>query len=146
MATDGGERLERILALRREEEERARLREAQALRAAAAARSRLRLLEAQLRSCRDCRRPGPRGAAPLIDADRCAARLRASLNAQHAAIERAGAALTKARLALAQAARRRLAIERLLAARELTAHGRREALAQADLDDTARLRSLREGS
>jgi len=145
MANDDSARLARVLAWRRSEEERARQQEAAALRHVEAARARLRALREQLLVCRECDDASSDGAGHLIDAQQCAARLGERAEQQQAALESARANLQRTRQALAEAGRRRLAVERLAGARALRVTERKRATAQADLDESGRLRLLLEG-
>ncbi len=139
MRADDTERLERLLAIRREEEEHARQREASVARRVEMLRGRVDDLREELRSCRACRAPG---AGELIDAHRCAARLSEKLREATATLEGAREELERTRQELTEAGRRRLAVERIVNTRSLRVRERREATAQAQLDRTGRLRSL----
>ncbi len=136
-------RLERLLDFRREEEERARTCEATALRQVESARGCVRRLEAQLSASRDCPPQFAEGSG-LIDAQRCAGRLQESLDAKRRALAQEEARLAQVRVEVAEAGRRRLAIERLADATKLERRQREDAASQADLDESGRLRSLME--
>ena len=145
MATNDSGRLDRLLNFRRDEEERARLREARAIGHVEAVRDRIATLELQLSTCRACL---PRGAdgAGLIDAQRCVDRLCDALTSQRRILAQAEAELAEVRAQVVEAGRRRLAVERLVEAAALDRCARVEAASQADLDESGRLRALREGS
>jgi len=145
IASDDPARLERLLAWRRSEEEMARQEEAGAMREVEEARARLERLRDELTACRKCCATSGGGADELIDAQKCAERLLRRMNDRRAELAGARADLRAARAALAKAGRRRLAVERLAATRALRLRDRRRAAAQADLDESGRLRMLREG-
>ncbi|MGI5818244.1 MAG: flagellar export protein FliJ [Armatimonadota bacterium] len=145
MPADSPARLERVLAHRRSEEELAQRRAARALQAVASAHERLRRLTEELAACRECGQPGVRAVGCLIDAHHCADRLRRSADRQRHELESARAELAGAREAVAEAGRRRLAVERLVDARTLCARDREQRSAQTDLDESSRLRVLLEG-
>ncbi|MFO8080016.1 MAG: hypothetical protein R6V07_06880 [Armatimonadota bacterium] len=138
-------RLERLLEWRRGEEELARRREASALRALEGAREKMRLLQEQVRACRQCAGAEATDGGALTDMQYCAARLAAEAAEQQSELEDAMNALTQAREALAEAGRRRLAVERMVATRVLRLRERERAAAQVDLDDGGRLRLMLEG-
>lgn len=142
---DGAVRLQRLLRWRRNEEERARRREAEALSALEDARRRLRAVQETLRTCRECAQHDVIGGAGLIDAQACMARLSEQEREQLKEVDDAVRALVEAREALAEAGRRRLAIERLSGARAVRLRDRQRAEAQANLDESGRLRLLLEG-
>ncbi|MFP4248425.1 MAG: flagellar FliJ family protein [Armatimonadota bacterium] len=138
-------RLERLLEWRRGEEELARLSEASALRAVEAARGRVRLLQEQVRTCRQCAASDATDGEVLTNAQHCAARLNAEAARQQNELEDAMNALTQAREGLAEAGRRRLAVERMVATCVLRQRERERAAAQVDIDDGGRLRLMLEG-
>jgi len=138
-------RLERLLAWRETEEELARRREAAAVRATQSAREKLRTLREQLQACRECGAAGGLGGINLMDAHACAARLRQRAAAQERSLEDARRRLTEAREELAEAGRRRLAVERMATARVVQLREHKDAAAQADLDESGRLRLMLEG-
>lgn len=143
VARNDAARLERLLAWRRSEEEMARRREASALCEVEAARARLQPLTEELAACRDCIAEEALGTGELLDAQQCAARLTRRVEEQRVELESARSDLRAARAALAEAGRRRLAVERLVGARAVRAQEREQAVAQAALDESGRLRLLR---
>ena len=145
MATDDAGRLGKLLSFRRNEEERVRLREARALSRVEAARRRARALEMQLSACQACPPGGP-DSAGLIDAHRCACRLRDALTSQLRVLAQAEADLAEVRAEVAEAGRRRLAVERRADAAVLEQRRRVEAAGQSDIDESGRLRALMEES
>ena len=142
MPTGDTRRLERLLSFRREEEERARGHEAAVLKQVQAARGRVGRLEAQLIASRDTPLEFAAGSG-LIDAQRYAGRLQESLDASRRALTQEEARLAQVRAEVAKAGRRRLAIERLADATKLERRQREDAVGQADLDESGRLRSAR---
>jgi flagellar export protein FliJ len=145
IASDDPARLKRLLAWRRSEEEMARQEQAAALREVEAANARLQRMTDELLACRECCAMSTGGASELIDAQQCTARLGRRVEQQRAAVESARENLRATQAALAEAGRRRLAVERLAGTQALRLRDRRTAAAQADLDESGRLRLLREG-
>jgi flagellar export protein FliJ len=138
-------RLERLLEWREREEQLARRREAAALREVEAIKEKLGSARSQLRACRECVGTEAAGGGELIDAHHCAARLSARVSRQRSALADARRSLKEAREDLAEAGRRRLAVQRMAATRSLRLRNRERATAQADLDESGRLRLLLEG-
>ncbi|MFW5867493.1 MAG: flagellar FliJ family protein [Armatimonadota bacterium] len=145
MADEDVARLERLLAWRRGEEDVVRQRETSAVRAVESARERLNALRSQLRACRECRGANAAGCVELIDAHHCAAHLGERAAEQERSLEEARRHLEQVRRELAEAGRRRLAVERMATARSLRLRDHERAVAQADLDESGRLRLLLEG-
>ncbi|HCA46099.1 MAG TPA: hypothetical protein DEP45_01720 [Armatimonadetes bacterium] len=138
-------RLDRLLEFRIGEEERALAQEAALLRQVEAIRQRARALESQLTRNR---RPGQAlpGWRELRDEQLWGLKLHGHLQAQRALLRQHEVRLAEARAEVAEAGRRRLAVQGMAEASRLSHARRREAASQSDVDEHGRLQALlREG-